>query len=149
MHTFYPADFWATDGGDFDAVSSATAIVVSAPIAHTWGSTVRMVSDVQCWLDVPGCNNGWLLQGNETDLHTAKRFASREWFDPAQRPLLTIEYTTPVACPADLDGDGEVGINDFLMLLAAWGTPAGDVDGDGDTGIGDFLDLLAAWGPCA
>ena len=24
-------------------------------------------------------------------------------------------------CPADLDGDGVVGINDFLALLAAWG----------------------------
>ncbi len=24
-------------------------------------------------------------------------------------------------CPGDVDGDGEVGINDFLQLLAAWG----------------------------
>jgi len=52
-------------------------------------------------------------------------------------------------CAADLDGDGTVGINDFLDLLAAWGTPAGDIDGDGDTGINDLLDLLAAWGGCA
>ena len=51
-------------------------------------------------------------------------------------------------CPADLDGDGMVGINDFLDLLAAWGTPGGDIDGDGVTGINDFLDLLAAWGAC-
>jgi len=27
----------------------------------------------------------------------------------------------PPECPADLDGDGNVGINDFLDLLAAWG----------------------------
>ncbi len=27
----------------------------------------------------------------------------------------------PGSCPADVDGDGEVGINDFLDLLAAWG----------------------------
>ncbi len=51
-------------------------------------------------------------------------------------------------CPADLDTDGMVGINDFLDLLAAWGTPGGDIDGDGDTGINDFLTLLAAWGVC-
>ncbi len=57
-----------------------------------------------------------------------------------------------VTCPADFDGDGNVGINDFLALLAAWG-PCGvecpaDLDGDGDVGINDFLALLAAWGSC-
>jgi hypothetical protein len=55
------------------------------------------------------------------------------------------------ACPGDLDGDGEVGINDFLDLLAAWGPNpghAGDLDGDDIVGINDFLMLLAAWGPC-
>ena len=37
-------------------------------------------------------------------------------------------------CPADLDGDGMVGIIDFLGLLAAWGPcPVGDLDGDGWT----------------
>jgi len=29
----------------------------------------------------------------------------------------------PAPCPADLDGDGAVGITDLLMLLANW-TPA-------------------------
>ncbi len=43
------------------------------------------------------------------------------------------------ACPWDLDGDGNTGINDFLDLLADWGNPYG---------ISDFLALLAAWGPC-
>ncbi len=54
-------------------------------------------------------------------------------------------------CLADLDGDGEVGITDFLALLAAWGPNPGhpaDLDGDGIVGITDFLALLAAWGPC-
>ena len=27
----------------------------------------------------------------------------------------------PLECPADLDGNGDVGIDDFLDLLAAWG----------------------------
>jgi hypothetical protein len=54
-------------------------------------------------------------------------------------------------CPADLDGDGQVGVTDFLDLLAAWGPNPGhpaDLDGDGQVGVTDFLDLLAAWGPC-
>ncbi len=59
---------------------------------------------------------------------------------------------TPIQRPGDLDGDCTVGINDFLMLLAAWGPcPAtggcpGDLDGDGFVGIIDFLLLLANWG---
>ncbi len=51
----------------------------------------------------------------------------------------------------DLDGDGVVGISDFLEVLGAWGPcpipcPA-DVDGNDYVGIADFLALLAAWGP--
>ncbi len=51
----------------------------------------------------------------------------------------------------DLDGDGTVGIVDFLALLANWG-PCGprcclaDLDIDGNVGITDFLLLLGNWG---
>ncbi len=54
--------------------------------------------------------------------------------------------------PGDLDGDGVVGITDFLALLAMWG-PCGDcgacladLDGDCQVGINDLLILLGAWG---
>jgi hypothetical protein len=56
-----------------------------------------------------------------------------------------------LTCPWDLDADGVVGITDFLLLLAAWGTtPIGppDFDGDGIVGIGDFLGMLANWDQC-
>ncbi len=54
-------------------------------------------------------------------------------------------------CPWDCggDADGDVGIVDFLALLAEWDlvdTPC-DFDGGG-VGIVDFLKLLANWGPC-
>jgi hypothetical protein len=57
----------------------------------------------------------------------------------------------PLPCPADLDGDGEVGIADFLALLQAWGPNPGhpaDLDGDGTVSITDLLSVLIAWGPC-
>jgi hypothetical protein len=65
--------------------------------------------------------------------------------------LLITWVDAPDPCPADLDGDGEVGITDLLALLAAWGPNPGhpsDLDGDGQVGITDLLALLALWGPC-
>ncbi len=68
------------------------------------------------------------------------------------RPVMGLpgNLELPGSCPADCggDNDGDVGINDFLALLAQWGSPGScDFDGGG-VGINDFLDLLAAWGPC-
>jgi hypothetical protein len=71
--------------------------------------------------------------------------------DPPMSQVIDVVETADV-CPGDIDGDGEVGINDFLDLLAAWGHNPGDpadLDGDGNVGINDFLMLLANWGPCA
>jgi hypothetical protein len=54
-------------------------------------------------------------------------------------------------CPGDFDGDGAVGVTDFLEMLAAWGPNPGhpaDLDGDGTVGVNDFLQLLGYWGPC-
>jgi len=64
------------------------------------------------------------------------------WFPPAGG----------AAIPGDLDGDGTVGILDFLALLGAWGPcpapcpPACAGDLNGNVGIADFLALLANWG---
>ena len=61
------------------------------------------------------------------------------------------EAPPPICFAADFDGDGTVGVNDFLQLLKAWGPCKGcpeDIDGDGAVGINDFLALLANWGPC-
>ncbi len=58
-------------------------------------------------------------------------------------------FVTP---QGDITGNGVVGINDFLLLLAAWGPCFGppvacpaDLDGDGTVGINDLLTLLAQW----
>jgi hypothetical protein len=37
-------------------------------------------------------------------------------------PQAAPQTAGPVLCPSDIDGDGEVGILDFLMLLGDWGT---------------------------
>lgn len=52
-------------------------------------------------------------------------------------------------CPADLDGDGQVGGADLGELLANWSMPGpSDLDGSGATDGGDLGALLADWGDC-
>jgi hypothetical protein len=64
-----------------------------------------------------------------------------------QAAIVAVPVAPP--CPWDCgDSNGEVGINDFLAMLADWGSGgACDFDDDG-VGITDFLALLANWGPC-
>lgn len=58
-----------------------------------------------------------------------------------------------IACPADLDGDGQVGGPDLTFLLSSWGQAGdslpGDLNGDGQVGGPDLTFLLAKWGPCS
>ena len=63
--------------------------------------------------------------------------------------VLTIT-TGCATCPWDCggDNDGNVGIVDFLALLAQWGSPGTCDFNGGGVGINDFLELLANWGPC-
>ncbi len=147
-HTYFPDEFWVTEGGDFDPTISGSQTVGVALGPYTWGATPLMVADVQGWVDDPSLNFGWLLLGNEIDDFTAKKFGSRET-DVSLRPVLTVEFEAP-QCPWDCgDGDGPVGIVDLLALLIQWDGPgACDFDGSGTVGITDLLKLLANWGAC-
>jgi hypothetical protein len=143
------APAWIAAGGDYASVVSAAGAVAGEGF-YAWGSTPQMVADVQMWLDDPASDFGWLVAADAVQGQTAKRFDTRENSNSGYRPVLTVSYET-ASCSADLDGDGFVGITDFLDLLAQWGTdPSGppDLDGDGVVGITDFLELLANWGIC-
>ena len=49
-----------------------------------------------------------------------------------------------------VNNDGEVGVDEVLVLIAAWGTDdsQADVNGDGTIDTNDVLLVLSAWGPC-
>lgn len=54
-------------------------------------------------------------------------------------------------CPADLNSDLTVNIDDLFAVLGVWGTcddcPE-DINNDGTVDIDDLFEVLAAWGPC-
>jgi ligand-binding sensor domain-containing protein len=58
--------------------------------------------------------------------------------------------TVEAPCPGDLDGDGQISLDDLTMLLQDFGCQAGacsgDVDGDGDTDLDDLTLLLQSFG---
>jgi glucose/arabinose dehydrogenase len=57
----------------------------------------------------------------------------------------------PNNCPADVTGDGNVGVADILMLIESWGPCAGcaaDVNDDGVVNVTDMLEVVGNWGPC-
>ncbi|UCD74714.1 MAG: hypothetical protein JSV91_13110, partial [Phycisphaerales bacterium] len=54
-------------------------------------------------------------------------------------------------CPADLNHDGKVNIDDLFLILGAWGLCDGcpeDLNSDGKVNIDDLFAVLGAWGPC-
>jgi hypothetical protein len=52
--------------------------------------------------------------------------------------------------PGDVDGDGDVDLDDLLLVLGSFGNPGpgspGDADGDGDTDLDDLLLVLGNFG---
>jgi hypothetical protein len=95
-----------------------------------------------------GVVRNWVLVNGVSWQSSQSLGVSGDWII---RAIVTI---CDAPCPWDISpggGDGSVGINDFLSLLAVWGTNPGgppDFDGNGDVDVVDFLDLLTHWGPC-
>ncbi len=121
--------------------------------AFIW-DTVNGMRNLQNVLTVDyGMNlTGWTL--TQASAISADGLSIVGWGTNPANDTEAWHVTLPTLCLGDTDGDGMVGITDFLAVLAEWGwnctiNPCtADVDGDGFVGIGDFLMVLAKWGPC-
>jgi hypothetical protein len=52
-------------------------------------------------------------------------------------------------CSEDVNGDGQVDVNDLLEIIGKWGPCSGcpaDVDGSGEVDVNDVLAVLGYWG---
>lgn len=96
-YAFFDTEEWENAGGDYATASSATFSFPPSPLGVvTVESTADLVADVQAWRDDPSTNFGWIIIGDETEQHTARRFDSREASE-TRRPQLTIQYTETTA----------------------------------------------------
>jgi hypothetical protein len=68
----------------------------------------------------------------------------------AEEPFAGDDCLTTVFCPADLDGNGAVDVDDLTMVILGWGgaDPAADINQDGAVNVDDLTELLLHWGPC-
>jgi len=139
-------DIGGTDPGAFDVLhvmglasigGTLTVNLLAGPYVPQIGDSFEIItSDLLGGsfdtLNFPATPAIWQLDQDETSI-----------------VISVVDFTNP-----DLNGDGFVGIEDFLELLASWGPcpdpPAkcpADLNLDGDVGIIDLLILLASWGP--
>jgi hypothetical protein len=54
-------------------------------------------------------------------------------------------------CPADINGDEYVNVDDLFMVINAWGPCADcpeDINGDGFVNVDDLFEVMNGWGPC-
>jgi len=59
------------------------------------------------------------------------------------------EITCPGDCAGDVTGDGVVGVEDVLLVLADFGgSGAGDANDDGVVDVSDLLLVIGDWGAC-
>ena len=72
------------------------------------------------------------------------------WFGPGTTcDDLSICNESP--CPADVDGNGAVAVDDLLLVLGNYGQTGpneADINDDGIVNVDDLLMVIGAWGPC-
>lgn len=129
-----------------------SAISVSSSQAFIWSESIGLAS-LRPWLVAQGVSipisvslrwaegvsaDGRTIVGGAYDSSTFESYA------------YIVRLPGP-PCAADLTGSGDIGFDDILAVLSAWGPCPGcaeDLNGDDEIGFDDLLVVLSSWGPC-
>jgi hypothetical protein len=152
VDTMFPSDGWL-DTGPYDTVPGEVPSVFTRPVDPDLGIFDFLGLDtaaVRALYDGSGGGTGIDLASTGLASICCVRISNPG--NPRLVPSIEIDALADVTPATDLDGDGAVGIVDFLALLKAWGTCPGapdpciaDVDRDGAVAVTDFLALLKDW----
>ena len=156
---WYSNDFFQIDADEGNAPSEDVFVVdISNDHGGSWTNMMTLGPSGE------GTTGGWIHYSFrvgdfvEPTAQVVVRFIAQDVGNLSIVEAAIDDFTaTLVTCEelvlGDLDGDGVVGITDFLLLLGLWGPcpdpcpPSCDADLDGDCAVGivDFLILLANW----
>jgi hypothetical protein len=113
-------------------------------VLYEWGGSCESSALLGCNDDGPNCSG--YTSYLEAEVHKGGVYLLRVggWNNNESGWGWMLVDCMPDYQQSDLDGDGDVDIDDLLALLAAFGSSGdGDIDGDGDTDVDDLLILLA------
>jgi uncharacterized membrane protein len=127
----------------FGAIGSAGAYLWTAESGYVSIATLA----AQAGVEIP---EGWQLSQVLGMSEDALTIVGTAYGPNGSSPFVLDLRESAQPCPADLDGNDEVGASDLAALLSAWGSFGGnaDLDGDGAVGAPDLAVLLSAWGAC-
>jgi spore coat protein A len=126
LHRFFPGQMWASAGGDFASVASASATVGTAAGVFVEWSGPGLVADAQAWVGGAAPNFGWVVVGDEAVARSQRRFDTKESATPANRPLLTVTYALPAPTGACCIGSGACSVLTQAACAGAGGAYQGD-----------------------
>jgi len=141
-------------------------------LGMTAGLSFAVTTDAYAYYPAPSVGDAAVVDGSVTyNDHLLVEFTPREWQDGPARPspyptmsngetyttnaVLTVNIAAAggpdCSQPGDADGDGDVDLDDFVVLKTNWGGPggdcsSGDFEGDGDVDLDDFVILKNNWG---
>ena len=136
------------DGQPFDPVPSDYAFFYESPDFY---------GDHLCGVYRLPNGNTVATNGPEREIREVDASGTVVWQYFTQQSLMrAVKYSMdildpPNACTGDTDGDEIVGVDDMLLVIAAWGPCVGcdaDVNNDGVVNIDDLLIVISVWGPC-
>ena len=132
-------------GASDDAINGSSSYSGSAYVYELYSDERSMPSEYR--KDFGSWKAAWItMQSKDT---TAAGIILQEMND--RFDLNTKNLSVPnTSCPADINNDGVVDVNDLLEVIQSWGDKGGpaDIDHDGIVGVNDLLELINSWGPC-